>query len=155
MLGLEARNTRVRDCRMLPYASPCQFCPSIIARGGIGFRSRTLPVRTVDTLIGQHYISEMLEPVVLPSFQILPTATMQQDNARPHTTHNVWDSFVINWIESAASTSLFVRSLTCWKCLQNNWPRIHHPLLHQISSGNVWKQHGMLYSNNTLRSTLI
>ncbi|UYV83511.1 hypothetical protein LAZ67_23001281 [Cordylochernes scorpioides] len=32
----------------------------------------------------QRYISEVLEPVVLPCLQGLPTAIFQQDNARPH-----------------------------------------------------------------------
>ncbi|KFM62927.1 Transposable element Tcb1 transposase, partial [Stegodyphus mimosarum] len=43
----------------------------------------------------QHYISEVLEPVVLPYLQGLPTAIFQQDNARPHVACIV-QGFLIN-----------------------------------------------------------
>ncbi|GFV72573.1 transposable element Tcb1 transposase [Trichonephila clavipes] len=50
-------------------------------RGGIGYHSRTPLVRIAGTLNRQHYISEVLEPVVLPYFQGLATAIFQQDSA--------------------------------------------------------------------------
>ncbi|GFW31981.1 uncharacterized protein TNCV_54621 [Trichonephila clavipes] len=52
--------------------------------GGIGYHSRTPLVCIVGTLNSQRYISEVLEPVVLPYLQGLTTAIFQQDNASPH-----------------------------------------------------------------------
>ncbi|GFY27635.1 cullin-4A [Trichonephila clavipes] len=58
--------------------------PVIMVWGGIGYYSRTPLVRIVGTLNSQRYISEVLEPVVLPYLQGLATAIFQQDNAQPH-----------------------------------------------------------------------
>ncbi|UYV68119.1 hypothetical protein LAZ67_5003107 [Cordylochernes scorpioides] len=58
--------------------------PGILVWGGIGYHSRTPLVRIAGTLGSQRYISEVLEPVVLPYLQGLPTALFQQENARPH-----------------------------------------------------------------------
>ncbi|GFX02145.1 transposable element Tcb1 transposase [Trichonephila clavipes] len=52
--------------------------------GGIRYHSHTPLVRISVTLNSQRYISEVLEPVVLPYIQDLATAIFQQDNARPH-----------------------------------------------------------------------
>ncbi|GFW29240.1 transposable element Tcb1 transposase [Trichonephila clavipes] len=49
--------------------------------------------------IGQRYISEVLESVVLPHLQGLTTAIFQQDNARPHVPHIVQRFFVNHQIE--------------------------------------------------------
>ncbi|UYV65747.1 hypothetical protein LAZ67_3005315 [Cordylochernes scorpioides] len=46
-----------------------------------------------------HYISEVLEPVVLPYLQGLPTTIFQQDNARPHMARIVLRFFVNRQIE--------------------------------------------------------
>ncbi|GFW88106.1 transposable element Tcb1 transposase [Trichonephila clavipes] len=51
---------------------------------GYGYHSRTPLVRIAGILNSQRYISEVLEPVVLPYLQGLATAIFQQDNARPH-----------------------------------------------------------------------
>ncbi|GFT31341.1 transposable element Tcb1 transposase [Trichonephila clavipes] len=48
----------------------------------------------------QLYISEVLEPVVLPHLQGLATAIFQQDNARPHVARIVQRFFVNHQIES-------------------------------------------------------
>ncbi|GFU76085.1 transposable element Tcb1 transposase [Trichonephila clavipes] len=56
-------------------------------------------IRIVGTLNSQHYISEVLEPVVLPYFQGLATAIFQQDNERPHVTRIVQRFFVNQQIE--------------------------------------------------------
>ncbi|GFV57739.1 transposable element Tcb1 transposase [Trichonephila clavipes] len=58
--------------------------PGIMVWGGIGYHSRTALVRISGTLNSQRYISEVLEPVVLPCLQGLATAIFQQDNAPPH-----------------------------------------------------------------------
>ncbi|GFV03260.1 transposable element Tcb1 transposase [Trichonephila clavipes] len=71
----------------------------IMLWGGIGYHSHTLLVRLADTLNSQHYISEVLEPVVLHYLQGSATAIFQQDNARPHGVRIVQMSFVNRQIE--------------------------------------------------------
>ncbi|GFT98792.1 transposable element Tcb1 transposase [Trichonephila clavipes] len=56
-------------------------------------------VRITGTLNSQRYISEVLEPVVLPYLQGLATAIFQQDNARPHVARIVQRFFVNHQIE--------------------------------------------------------
>ncbi|UYV68031.1 hypothetical protein LAZ67_5002870 [Cordylochernes scorpioides] len=46
-----------------------------------------------------HYIPEVLEPVVLPYLQSLSTAIFQQDNPRPHVARIVQRFFVNRQIE--------------------------------------------------------
>ncbi|GFW39963.1 transposable element Tcb1 transposase [Trichonephila clavipes] len=67
--------------------------------GGIGYLSRTPLVRIACTLNIQRYISEVLEPVVLPYLQGLASAIFQQDNARLHVTRIVQRFFVNPQIE--------------------------------------------------------
>ncbi|GFS83530.1 transposable element Tcb1 transposase [Trichonephila clavipes] len=55
--------------------------PGIMVWSGIRYHSRTPLVRIAGPLNSQRYISEMLETVVLPYIQSLPTAIFQQDNA--------------------------------------------------------------------------
>ncbi|GFY27202.1 transposable element Tcb1 transposase [Trichonephila clavipes] len=47
--------------------------PGIMIKGGIGYHSRTPLVRIAGTLNSQRYISEVLEPVVLPYLRGLAT----------------------------------------------------------------------------------
>ncbi|GFW67967.1 transposable element Tc3 transposase [Trichonephila clavipes] len=68
--------------------------PGIMVWGDIGYHSRTPLVRISGTLNSQHYISEVLEPVVLPYLQGLATAIFQQDNAPPHAAGIVQRFFV-------------------------------------------------------------
>ncbi|GFV17153.1 transposable element Tcb1 transposase [Trichonephila clavipes] len=63
--------------------------------GGIGYHSRTPLVHIAGTLNSQRYISEVLEPVVLPYLQGLATAIFQQDNARPSVAH-IFQRFFVN-----------------------------------------------------------
>ncbi|GFY01180.1 transposable element Tcb1 transposase [Trichonephila clavipes] len=67
--------------------------------GGIAYHSRTPLVRIADTLNSQRYISEVLEPVILPYLQGLATAIFQQDNARPPVECIVQRFFVNHQIE--------------------------------------------------------
>ncbi|GFV07069.1 transposable element Tcb1 transposase [Trichonephila clavipes] len=69
------------NCSMHHHAGPA---PGIMVWSGIGYHSRTPLVRIAGTLNSQRYISEVLESVVLPYLQVLPTAIFQQDNASPH-----------------------------------------------------------------------
>ncbi|GFW92090.1 transposable element Tcb1 transposase [Trichonephila clavipes] len=76
------RGERVlNSCVMPRHTDPA---PGIMVWDGIGYHSRTPLVRFAGTLNRQCYISEVLEPVVLPYFQGLATVIFQQDNARPH-----------------------------------------------------------------------
>ncbi|GFW85908.1 transposable element Tcb1 transposase [Trichonephila clavipes] len=71
----------LNSCVMHRHTVPA---PVIMVWSGIGYHSRTPLVRIAGTLNSQRYISEVLEPVVLPYVQGLGPAIFQQDNARPH-----------------------------------------------------------------------
>ncbi|GFU51259.1 transposable element Tcb1 transposase [Trichonephila clavipes] len=73
--------------------------PGIMVGVGIGYHSHTPLVRIAGTLNSQRYISEVLEPVVLPYLQGLPTAIFQQDNERPHVARIVQRFFVNHQIK--------------------------------------------------------
>ncbi|GFX59361.1 transposable element Tcb1 transposase [Trichonephila clavipes] len=78
------------------YTGPA---PGIIVWGGIGYHSRTPLVPIAGTLNSQHFISEVLYPVVLPYVQGLVTAIFQQDNARSRVSRIVQIFFVNHQIE--------------------------------------------------------
>ncbi|GFV18248.1 transposable element Tcb1 transposase [Trichonephila clavipes] len=81
---------------MLRHSGPA---PDIMVWSGIGFRCCTPLVRISGTLNSQRYISEVLEPVVLPYIQSLPSAIFQKDNTRPHVARNVQEFFFTHQIE--------------------------------------------------------
>ncbi|GFW67602.1 transposable element Tcb1 transposase [Trichonephila clavipes] len=68
-------------------------------QGGIEYHSRPPIVRIAGTLNSQRYISEVLEPVVLPYLKGLATAIFQQDNAQPQVARIVQRFFVNHQIE--------------------------------------------------------
>ncbi|GFU77241.1 transposable element Tcb1 transposase [Trichonephila clavipes] len=68
----------LNSCVMHRHTGPA---PGIMVWGCIGYHSRTPIVRIAGSLKSQRYISEMLEPVVLPFLQGLATVIFQQDNA--------------------------------------------------------------------------
>ncbi|GFU75866.1 transposable element Tcb1 transposase [Trichonephila clavipes] len=78
------------------HTGPAQ---GIMVWGGIGFNTHASLVRIAGTLNSQRYVSEVLEPVVLPYLQGLATAIFQQDNARPHVSRIVQRFFVNHQIE--------------------------------------------------------
>ncbi|GFU53387.1 transposable element Tcb1 transposase [Trichonephila clavipes] len=82
----------LKSCVMLLHTGPA---PGIMVWDGVGYHSRTPLVRIAGTLNSQRYISEVLEPVVLPYLQGLATAIFQQDNARPHVARIVKGSWSI------------------------------------------------------------
>ncbi|GFU44574.1 transposable element Tcb1 transposase [Trichonephila clavipes] len=86
----------MNSCFMHSHTGPA---PGIMVWGGIGYHSRTPLVRIAGTLNSQRYISEVLEPVVLPYLQGLATAIFQQDNARPQVARIVQRFFVNHQIE--------------------------------------------------------
>ncbi|GFY33253.1 transposable element Tc1 transposase [Trichonephila clavipes] len=87
----------LNSCVMHRHTGPVS---DIMVWGGIGYHSRTPLVCIACTLNSQHYISEVLEPVVLPYLQGLGTAIFQQqENAQPHVTRVVQRLFVNHQIE--------------------------------------------------------
>ncbi|GFS88903.1 transposable element Tcb1 transposase [Trichonephila clavipes] len=86
----------LNSCVMHRHTSPAN---GIMVWGGNGYYSRTLLVRISGTLKSQRYISEVLDPVVLPYLQGLATAIFQQDNAWPHVTRIVQRFFVNHQFE--------------------------------------------------------
>ncbi|GFV80729.1 transposable element Tcb1 transposase [Trichonephila clavipes] len=86
----------LNSCVMHRHTAPA---PGITVWGGIRYHSRTPLVRIAGTLNSQRYISEVLEPVVLPYFQGLATSIFQQDNAQPHVTRIVQRLFLNYQIE--------------------------------------------------------
>ncbi|GFX56462.1 alpha-soluble NSF attachment protein [Trichonephila clavipes] len=78
MVEFESRDRMLNSCVMHRHIGPA---PSIMVWRGIGYHSRIPLVRIAGTLNSHRYISEVLEPVVLPCIQGLATAIFQQDNA--------------------------------------------------------------------------
>ncbi|GFS83357.1 transposable element Tcb1 transposase [Trichonephila clavipes] len=73
--------------------------PGTILWGGIEFHCRISLVALPGTLNRQRYMLEVLEPVVFPYIQRLPSAIFQQDNAQPHVSRNLQELFFIHHIE--------------------------------------------------------
>ncbi|GFV90444.1 transposable element Tcb1 transposase [Trichonephila clavipes] len=71
----------LNSCVMPRHTGPAS---GIMVRGGFGYHSHTPLVRIAGTSNSQCYISEVVEPVVLPYLQGLATTIFQQDNAKPH-----------------------------------------------------------------------
>ncbi|GFV80613.1 transposable element Tcb1 transposase [Trichonephila clavipes] len=67
--------------------------------GCIAFHCRTPILHIAGTLNSQCYLSEVLEPMVLPYIQHLPSAIFQQDNALPHVARNIQEFFFTHQIE--------------------------------------------------------
>ncbi|GFS92868.1 transposable element Tcb1 transposase [Trichonephila clavipes] len=59
----------LNSCVMHRYTGPA---PGIMVLGGVGYHSSTPLVRIAGTLNSQRYISELLEPIVLPYLQAWP-----------------------------------------------------------------------------------
>ncbi|GFU82875.1 transposable element Tcb1 transposase [Trichonephila clavipes] len=133
-----------------PQTSP----PSM---GGIGYHSRTPLVRVAGTLNNQRYISEVLEPVVLPYLQGLATAIFKQDNARLHVARIVQRFFVNHQIELLPRLA---RSLDL-SPIENMWSMVAQRLT-QITPpaatlDQLWqrvKLLGLLYPKNTSKVSL-
>ncbi|GFW39424.1 transposable element Tcb1 transposase [Trichonephila clavipes] len=124
---------------------------------GIGYHSRTPLVRIAGTLNSQRYISEVLEPVVLPYIQRLATAIFPQDNARPRAARIVQRFFVNHQIEllpwPTRSQDLSPIE-NMWSKVAQRLTRLHPELPHQIYFGKVWKLLGLLYPKNTSKVSL-
>ncbi|GFY09373.1 transposable element Tcb1 transposase [Trichonephila clavipes] len=85
----------LNSCAMYHHTGPAL---GIMVWGSIGYHSRTPLVHIAGTLNSQRYISEMLEPVVLPYLQGLATVIFQKD-VRPHVARIVQRFFVNHQIE--------------------------------------------------------
>ncbi|GFX30195.1 transposable element Tcb1 transposase [Trichonephila clavipes] len=86
----------LNSCVMHHHTGPA---PDIMVWGGIGYHSCIPLVCISGTLKSQRYISEVLEPVVLPYRQGMASAILQQDNARPHVARIVQRLFINHQIE--------------------------------------------------------
>ncbi|GFX05416.1 transposable element Tcb1 transposase [Trichonephila clavipes] len=152
---LQYHDGRIRVCRhrverllncciMHPQTGPA---PGIMVWGDIGFQYRTPLVHIAGTLKSQRYISEVLEPVVLAYIQRFPSTIFQQDNMRSHVTRNIQDCFFTHQIELLPWPA-------CSPALSpiENVSGIHHPLIHRINFGNMWKPHGLLYPQGYMQS---
>ncbi|GFX34652.1 transposable element Tcb1 transposase [Trichonephila clavipes] len=78
---------------------PTGPAPDIMVCGGIEYPSRSPLLRIAGTLNSQRYISEVLEPVVLPYLQGLATDIFQQNNTQPHVARIVQRFFANHQIE--------------------------------------------------------
>ncbi|GFU71995.1 transposable element Tcb1 transposase [Trichonephila clavipes] len=96
----------LNSCVMHRHTGPA---PGIMVWGGIGYHSRAPLVRIAGTLNSQRYISEVLEPVVLPYIQGLTIAIFHQDNARLHVARIVQRFFVSPQIENCFPGWLVLR----------------------------------------------
>ncbi|GFU57681.1 transposable element Tcb1 transposase [Trichonephila clavipes] len=146
----------LNSCVMHRHTTPA---PGIMVWGGIGYHSRTPLVRIAGTLSSQRYVSEVLEPVVLPYLQGLVTAIFQQDNARPHVARIVQRFFVNHQIELLPwpVCSLDLSPIeNMWSMVVQRLTQITPPpqLPHQINFGNVWKLLGLLYPKNTSKVSM-
>ncbi|GFV49095.1 transposable element Tcb1 transposase [Trichonephila clavipes] len=115
----------LNSCIMHRHTGPA---PGIMVWGGIGYHSRTPLVRIAGTLNSQRYISEVLEPVVLPYIQGLAIAVFQKGNARPHVARIVQRFFINHQIELL---SWVARSLDL-SPIENIWSMVAQ-LLTQIT----------------------
>ncbi|GFY31636.1 transposable element Tcb1 transposase [Trichonephila clavipes] len=113
----------LNSCVMHRYTGPA---PGIMEWGGIGYHSRTPLVRIAGSLNSQRYISEVLEPVVLPFLQDLASAIFQQDNERPHVARIVQRFFVNHQIELLPWSA---RSLDL-SPIENMWSMVAQRLTH-------------------------
>ncbi|GFW59003.1 transposable element Tcb1 transposase [Trichonephila clavipes] len=108
------------------HTGPAQ---GIIVWCGIEYLSRTPLVRITGTLKGQRYISEVLEPVVLPYLQIeYPYWPVRSPDLSP--IEDMW--------------SMVAHCLT----------QITPPAATPDNFGNVWKLLGLLYPKNTIKVSL-
>ncbi|GFW93261.1 transposable element Tcb1 transposase [Trichonephila clavipes] len=104
--------------------------PGIIVLSGIGFHCYTPTVRIAGTLNSQVPISEVLEYVVLPYIQPLPSVVFQQDNVR------------YAMFKSSLPTRLNC-FLGCLFSRSRSMLAQHRDTPDQLC--NMWKPHGLLY----------
>ncbi|GFX47450.1 transposable element Tcb1 transposase [Trichonephila clavipes] len=95
MVGFESGDT----VEKLRYASSHWSCTGYYGMRRYWISLSHSSSKHCGTLNSQSYISEVLEPVVLPYLQGLATAIFQQDNARPHMACIVQRFFVNYLIE--------------------------------------------------------
>ncbi|PRD23610.1 UNVERIFIED_CONTAM: Transposable element Tcb1 transposase [Trichonephila clavipes] len=145
----------LNSCIMHRHTGPAQV---IMVWGGIGYHSRTPLVRTAGTLNSQRYISEVLEPVVLPYLQGLATAIFQQDNARPHVARIVLRFFVNHQIEllpSSARSPDLSPIENMWSMVAQRLTQITPPA---ATPDQFWQSveaaFGLLYPKNTSKVSL-
>ncbi|GFX33137.1 transposable element Tcb1 transposase [Trichonephila clavipes] len=93
---------RNRGEKLLNYCGRHRYTgpvPGIMVWGGIGFHYCILLVRIVGIMSSPRYISEVLEPVVLPYIQHLPSAIFHQVYTRPNVAHKAQEFLFTHQIE--------------------------------------------------------
>ncbi|GFW51767.1 transposable element Tcb1 transposase [Trichonephila clavipes] len=103
---------------------------SCMVWGGIGYNSHTPLVCITGTLNSQRYISEVLEPVVLPYLQGLATAIFQHHNARPHVARIAQRFFVnlkIEFLPRPARSQDLSPIENMWSMVAQRLTQITHP----------------------------
>ncbi|GFW93291.1 transposable element Tcb1 transposase [Trichonephila clavipes] len=123
--------------------------------GGIGFHCPTPLAIFAGTRNSQRYISGVLQPVVLPCIQCLPSAIFQRDNTQPHVARNVFFTHQIKLLLWSACSPDLSQIENVWSMLAQRLARDAHPLLHHINFGNIWKLHGVLYPKDSSKTSLI
>ncbi|GFV90452.1 transposable element Tcb1 transposase [Trichonephila clavipes] len=114
-------------------------------------------VHIAGTLNRQRYISEVLEPVVLPFLQGLTSALFQQDKVRSHVARIVQRFFVNHQIELRPWPARFPDLSPMeimWSVVAQRLTQITPHLPNQTYFGNVWKLLRLLYSKNTSKVPL-
>ncbi|GFY12113.1 transposable element Tcb1 transposase [Trichonephila clavipes] len=96
LVGFESGETGERGCGTAALCTATLVLHRVLWYGVV--LDITL-VRIAGTLNSQSYISNVLEPVVLPYLQDLATAIFQQDNAQPYVARIVQRFFVNHQIE--------------------------------------------------------
>ncbi|GFX57955.1 transposable element Tcb1 transposase [Trichonephila clavipes] len=117
----------LNSCVMHRHNGPA---PGIMVWDGIGYHSRSPLLRITGTLNSQRYISEVLDPVMLPYIQGLTTAIFQHYNVRPHRAHIVQRFFVNHQIELLPwlARSLDLSPIeNMWSMVAQRLTQITHP----------------------------
>ncbi|GFW59272.1 uncharacterized protein TNCV_2910181 [Trichonephila clavipes] len=99
MVGFESGDSGERGRRIAAFGTSTLVLHRVLWYGVVLDITCAPLVRIAGTLTSQCYISEVLEPVVLPYLQGLATAIFQQDSARPHVACIVQRFFVNRQIE--------------------------------------------------------
>ncbi|GFX96254.1 transposable element Tcb1 transposase [Trichonephila clavipes] len=136
------------------HTGPAQ---GIMVWGGIEYHSRTSVVCIAGTLNSQRYISEVVEPVVLPYLLGLATVIFQQDDTRPHVASIVQRFFINHQIEllpRRASSPDLLPLENIWSMVAQRLTQITTQLPNQINFGNVWNMLGLLYPKNISKVSL-
>ena len=158
---------------------------SVMVRGAIGYNMRSCILRIEGNQNSNRYISEVLQPEILPLLQATPHTIFQQDNTWPHVARIVqalfqrWRLSLHPWpalspdmsaIEhgwSATYSSVFSRTYS-WRfvdshtnCVERHSPGRYpgplwiHITTHRESECRAWRLHTILKSHHHRPCTVL